>query len=90
MKGIIRYFLAIILSVIALKAEAQTSKAVLENQVLSAVQAYSDGHYDKAIGTLDTVIEKDLTNDAAYYYLGMSYVKKKELDAAEIYLQKAV
>ena len=90
MKDIIRYIFIIILSVAALKAEAQPSKAALENQVLSAVQAYGDGHYDKAIGVLDAVIEKDQTNDAAYYYLGMSYIKKKELDVAEAYLQKAV
>ena len=90
MKGIIRYFFIITLSVAALKAEAQSSKAALENQVLSAVRAYGDGHYDKAIGALEAVVEKDQTNDAAYYYLGRSYIKKKEMDAAEVYLQKAV
>lgn len=91
MKKPIIYIFTIILSfTVALTAHAQPAKAALENQVLSAVQKYDGGDYDKAIAMLSAVVERDQSNDAAYYYLGLSYIQKKELDAAELCLKKAV
>lgn len=91
MKTPIIYIFTIILSfTLALTAHAQPAKAALENQVLSAVHKYDAGEYDKAIQMLSAVIENDQSNDAAYYYLAQSYIQKKELDAAELYLNKAI
>ena len=58
--------------------------------MLTAVQKYDAGQVDDAIKMLLPIVELDPTNDAAYYYLAQSYIKKKEPDAAEHYLQKAV
>lgn len=91
MKRIIKYISVIILAFcIAQLAVAQSPKAILENQVLSAVHKYDAGDIDGAIKILTSVVEQDPTNDAAYYYLAQSYIQKRELDAAELYLQKAV
>lgn len=91
MKAPIIYIFTIILSfTLALTAHAQPAKAALENQVLSAVHKYDAGEYDKAIQMLSAVIENDQSNDAAYYYLAQSYIQKKELDVAELYLNKAI
>ena len=90
MKNPIIYILTIILYFFTAAVYAQPTKAVLENQVLSAVQKYDGGDYERAIEILGAVIERDPSNDAAYYYLAQSYIQKKELEAAELYLSKAV
>ena len=91
MRGIIKHISVIFLLLCSAGlAHAQSSKALLENRVLSAVQKYDAGAVDDAIKMLLPVVEIDPTNDAAYYYLAQSYIRKKELDAAEVYLQKAV
>lgn len=91
MKNLIRYICIMLLLLSGvLVLDAQPSKAHLENYVLDAVQKYDAGDYDQAIMMLNAVVEKDQTNDAAYYYLALSYIQKKELDAAEMYFQKAI
>lgn len=91
MKNILRYISVILLSVvIALTAEAQPSKAQVENYVLSAVHKYDSGDYDAAIKMLNSVVELDQSNDAAYYYLALSYIQKEDLELAEAFFQKAV
>ena len=91
MRGVIKHISVIVLLLcLTISAQAQSPKALLENRVLSAVQKYDAGQVDDAIKMLLPVVELDPTNDAAYYYLAQSYIKKKELDAAELYLQKAV
>lgn len=91
MRRLIKYiFAAFVLFSAVFSLNAQTEKALLENQVLSAVQKYDEGDYDGAMGILKAVIEKDQGNDAAHYYLAQSYIMKKELDAAEYHLRKAV
>lgn len=72
------------------RVEAQPLKALYENHVLDAVQKYDSGNYDEAIGILTAVLEKDPENDAACYYLALSYLFKNELEAAESLLKKAV
>ena len=74
----------------ALVAEAQPSKSKIENYVLTAVQKYDSGDYDAAIKMLNSVIEVDQSNDAAYYYLALSLIQKDDLELAEAFLQKAV
>ena len=91
MRGIIKHISVIFLLICSAGlAHAQSSKALLENRVLSAVQKYDAGAVDDAIKMLLPVVGVDPTNDAAYYYLAQSYIRKKELDVAEVYLQKAV
>ena len=91
MRGIIKHISVIFLLLcLTVFAQAQTSKSLLENRVLSAVQKYDAGAVDDAIKMLLPVLEADPTNDAACYYLAQSYIRKKELDAAEVYLQKAI
>ena len=91
MRGITKHISVVLLLLCSAGlAHAQSSKALLENRVLSAVQKYDAGAVDDAIKMLLPVVEVDPTNDAAYYYLAQSYIKKKELDVAEVYLQKAV
>ena len=91
MKSLMRYIYIILLLLSgAIVLDAQPNKAQLENYVLDAVQQYDAGHYDQAIQMLNAVVARDQSNDAAYYYLALSYIQKKELDAAELYFQKAV
>ncbi|MBR5563173.1 MAG: tetratricopeptide repeat protein [Bacteroidales bacterium] len=91
MRGIIKYISVIFLLLcLTVLAQAQSPKSLLENRVLTAVQKYDAGQVDDAIKMLLPIVELDPTNDAAYYYLAQSYIKKKEPDAAELYLQKAV
>lgn len=91
MRRLIKYiFTAFVLFFANFSLNAQTEKALQENQVLSAVQKYDEGDYDGAKGILKAVIEKDQGNDAAHYYLAQSYIMKSELDVAEYHLQKAV
>ena len=88
---ILRYIFILFLSVLSVvRVEAQPLKALYENHVLDAVQKYNNGNYDAAIGILNAVLEKDPDNDAACYYLALSYIFKNELEAAESLLKKAV
>ena len=90
-RKILIYIFILLLSVLSVvRADAQSLKAVCENHVLDAVQKYDSGNYDAAIGILNAVLEKDPDNDAACYYLALSYLFKKELDAAESFLKRAV
>ena len=91
MSKIVRYISAICLFVLSVCiAKAQTDNPVIENYVLTAVEKYNNGDIDAAIGMLTAVVEKDQTNDAAYYYLAQSYIRKRELELAESCLLKAV
>ena len=77
MRGIIKHISVIFLLLCSAGlAYAQSSKALLENRVLSAVQKYDAGAVDDAIKMLLPVVEVDPTNDAAYYYLAQSYIRK--------------
>ena len=90
-RKILIYIFILLLSVLSVvRADAQSLKAVCENHLLDAVQKYDSGNYDAAIGILNAVLEKDPDNDAACYYLALSYLFKKELDAAESFLKRAV
>ena len=90
MKNILRYISAILLSVVtAVTVDAQPAKAQVENYVLSAIHKYNSGDYDAAIKMLHSVVENDRNNDAACYYLALSYIQKNDLDLAEAFLQRA-
>ena len=60
-----------------------------ENMVLSAVERYNDRDLEASEALLSAVLANDGTNDAAWYYLSMIAVEKKEMAEAEEFLRKA-
>lgn len=52
---------------------AQDKEYVYENQVVSAVEKYDANDFDGAAGILKKVVAESPENDAAHYYLGLSY-----------------
>ena len=60
-----------------------------ENMVLSAVERYNDRDLEASEALLAAVLANDGTNDAAWYYLSMIAVEKKEMAEAEEFLRKA-
>ncbi len=60
-----------------------------ENMVLSAVERYNDRDLEASEALLASVLANDGTNDAAWYYLSMIAVEKKEMAEAEEFLRKA-
>lgn len=86
-----KFFLAICLSaLIAGAAAAQDlSPRISENTVQTAVTFYDDGKFKDAATLLEALLERDADNDAAHFYLGMSYVYLKKYDEAEVHLSRA-
>ena len=60
------------------------------NMIVTAVEHYNNGKYDEAIGVLKSLVESVPENDAAWYYMGMSYYAKRDTEMAEHCLRKAV
>ena len=60
-----------------------------ENLIISAVTKYNDKDFEGAKAILTAVLANDGTNDAAWYYLSMIAVEKKEMAEAEEFLRKA-
>ena len=60
-----------------------------ENMILSAVERYNDRDLEASEALLAAVLANDGTNDAAWYYLSMIAVEKKEMAEAEEFLRKA-
>ena len=60
-----------------------------ENMVLSAVERYNDRDLEASEALLAAVLANDEGNDAAWYYLSMIAVEKKEMAEAEEFLRKA-
>ncbi|MBO4760770.1 MAG: tetratricopeptide repeat protein [Bacteroidales bacterium] len=55
---------------------------------LDGVQAYSLGRYQVAVSVFNKIVTEEPSNDAAWYYLGMSWVEK-DVDTAKKCLKKA-
>jgi len=83
-------FLALLMSVCK-TADAQPVRpqSSSENMVLSAVERYNDRDLEASEALLAAVLANDGTNDAAWYYLSMIAVEKKEMAEAEEFLRKA-
>lgn len=56
---------------------------------LEGVRHYNSGECSSARELLIQAIEKDPENDAAYYYLALSYIQLQDIQAGEAYLIKA-
>lgn len=83
MKGIlVSAFVALCLSVGAF------AQNVTGNYV-DAVSLYSAGEYTRALRILTTLSQADPSNDAVWYYMGMSHYAQGHLDRAEECLRKA-
>lgn len=76
------------------KAAANAKNAAIEasndNLLIDAVQAYLDRKYQVAFIKLCSLIEKDQTNDAAYYYRAQCYIRANAIGDAALDLKKAI
>ena len=61
---------------------AQRPDSIQENQIVSAVQKYHDGNYDVARDILNDILQKDINNDAAWYYSALISLADFRLDSA--------
>ena len=80
-----RCFLTISLVFACVEVFAQAS---FGNKAIDAAQMYDDGDYIGVIEALEGATGGD--NDAAYYYLGLSYLRLRDIDRAEACLKRAV
>ena len=82
-------FIYIFIALMTAPAIAQESSRDIENMVVTAVERLNAGDKEPAKTMLKAVIEKDDTNDAAWYYLYQVAVADQEIELAEAYLTKA-
>ena len=94
MNIIYRYILSTIAALlgILLTATAQSVRpeSVYENMLLEAVSRYNSQDLDGAQKILNEIVAGDQNNDAAWYYLAMTYIGKGEIALAEEFFRKAV
>ena len=95
MKPIIKILSVCLVAILAdfgtcLHSQSVPNPAIIENVVLDAVNKYNERDFDGAIRLLETVVEADSSNDAACYYLSLSYLGKGDAKKAEEYLSRAV
>lgn len=78
----------------ALGTTAQEKKAIsprsVESAVLMGVEAYERGDIDKAEPVFKTLLARVPDNDAAWYYLGLCRMSRRDAEGAEEYLRRAV
>ena len=65
-------------------------KSSLENLLVTAVARFNEGDIDVANGILAKVTAEDPSNDAAWYYLALTELDKKDISKAEGCFRKAV
>ena len=66
------FSVAIMLSFFCVSS-AQDKESFYENQVISAVERYDANDFSGAADILKKVVAEAPSNDAAHYYLGLSY-----------------
>jgi tetratricopeptide (TPR) repeat protein len=84
MKRIPILFIITLFMSLSLRAQDQ------DGNFISAVSLYSSGNYTRALRVLETLSKADASNDAVWYYKGMSEYGLGEQDKAETSLRKAV
>lgn len=87
-KAIYIVVLATLMLMPAIGARGQ-SKAT-ENPFLEAVNYYVSGNIDAAQQGFQALVNKDPSNDAAWYYLGLCRLARKEVKDAGVCFNKAV
>ena len=75
---------------VALCMSAGVSAQDVTGNFVDAVSLYSSGDYTRALRVLSTLSQADPSNDAVWYYMGMSYVALSKAEQAEQCLRKAV
>lgn len=90
MKNRYIYIICIFLCTVCINLDAQRRGSDVENRVLEAVDKYNDGDYAAAKTMLLQILEDHPQNDAAHYYLAMTSVAVRDLDAAQDHLRRAV
>jgi len=76
---------ALIFALIPQRSYAQDNVSLVD-----AVNLYDNGDYSNASLLFERILKQNRDNDAAHYYLGMSYYSLKETDKAELHLLEAV
>ena len=79
-----------ILLVIALFMSFSLKAQDRDGNFITAVSLYSSGDYTRAQRVLETLSKSDSSNDAVWYYKGMSEYALGEQDKAETSMRKAV
>lgn len=57
---------------------------------LEGVRYYNEREYPKAIESLKKALVENPENDAAFYYLGLSYIQKQDIQLGEVFLERAI
>ena len=70
----------LLFSVLSIPVLAQSEAAP---DIISAVEFMQKGDLGRSEGILKEVISSDPRSDAAWYYLGMNYIRQKDADMAE-------
>ncbi len=73
-----------------LYAQTLESSAKEENEVMSAIEDFTQGKWDIAYKKLSLLSTKYPKNDAVYYYLGQYHVQKKQFATAEDFYELAI
>ena len=80
----------LMVALISLPVQAQRKESIQENLIVSAVQNYNEGNYDAANATLMHILEKDPSNDAAWYYSALISLANNDIALAENFLKHAL
>ena len=78
-----------LLFIFPFRGQSQERELLSENMVVTAVTKLNEGEIDSAISLLETSIEQAPDNDAAYYYLSLCHLAKKDMAKAELFMKKA-
>ena len=79
-RSIILSCLSLFLLLTAMPTAAQSESG---SAIISAVESIQKGNHRQAEEILKDIISADPKSDAAWYYLGKSYISQKDLDMAE-------
>ncbi len=77
-------------SAITLRAQTPKSTPEEENEVMAAVEDFTQGRYDTAYKKLSLLSVKYPQNDAVYYYLGQYHAQRQQFAEAEDFHKLAV
>lgn len=83
------FFASILLAVLPSHGQSSRRERGAGTLIVSAVGHYNNGEYDAAMNILKPLTDSMPENDAAWYYLGLSYYAKKDMEMAEHCLRKA-
>ena len=87
---ILRVLIAANLLLLTALAGWGQSREQIENRLVDAVQSYTNGNDARAELLLKSILEKDPSNDAAWYYLGMTQARQGRMEESGKSLEKAV